>query len=84
MLLANFNLANTCAPHATSLHTIVRTITRVVLARVFGGINLGGINLGDLVTNLPICQIKIPAKVSGYTVLTTYNWILDMDNLLVG
>ena len=28
----------------------------------------GGINFGDLVKNSPICQIKIPAKVSGYTV----------------
>ena len=26
-----------------------------------------GINFSDLVKNLPICQIKIPAKVSGYT-----------------
>ena len=34
-------------------------------ARVFGGINFG-----DLVKNLPIRQIKIPAKVSGYTVYT--------------
>ena len=32
-------------------------------ARVFGGINFG-----DLVKNSPIRQIKIPAKVSGYTV----------------
>ena len=28
----------------------------------------GGINFGDLVKNSPIRQIKIPAKVSGYTV----------------
>ena len=49
MLLANFNLANTCAPCAR--------------ARVFGGINFG-----DLVKNSPIRQIKIPTKVSGYTV----------------
>ena len=32
-------------------------------ARMFGGINFG-----DLVKNSPIRQIKIPAKVSGYTV----------------
>ena len=63
MLLANFNLANKCAPHATPLRTIMRTITRIALARMFGGINFG-----DLVKNLPIRQIKIPAKVSGYTV----------------
>ena len=35
-------------------------------ACVFGGINFGG-----LVENSPIRQIKIPAKVSGYTV---YYW----------
>ena len=40
----------------------MHAITRV-RARVFGGINFG-----DLVKNSPICQIKIPAKVSGYTV----------------
>ena len=54
MLLANFNLANTCAPHATPL----RTITRVPLARMFGGINFG-----DLVKK--ICQfakLKSPLK----------------------
>ena len=34
-------------------------------ARMFGGINFG-----DLVKNSPIRQIKIPAKVSGYTVYT--------------
>ena len=33
-------------------------------ARVFGGINFG-----NLVKNSPIRQIKIPAKVSGYTVV---------------
>ena len=33
-------------------------------ARVFGGINFD-----DLVKNSPIRQIKIPAKVSGYTVV---------------
>ena len=32
MLLANFNLANTCAPQATALRTIMRAITRVALA----------------------------------------------------
>ena len=36
-------------------------------ARVFGRINFG-----DLVKNSPIRQIKIPAKVSGYTVITVY------------
>ena len=40
----------------------MHVITRV-RARVFGGINFG-----DLVKNLPIRQIKIPAKVSGYMV----------------
>ena len=44
------------APHATPLRTIM-----CVWARVFGGINFG-----DLVKK--IHQIKIPAKVSGYTV----------------
>ena len=29
----------------------------------------GGINFGDLVKNSPIHQIKIHAKVSGYTVV---------------
>ena len=60
MLLANFNLANTCVPHVTPLRTIMHAITR--RARVFGGINFG-----DLLKNLPIRQIKISAKVSGYT-----------------
>ena len=41
----------------------MRAITRA-RARVFGGINFG-----DLVKNSPIRQIKIPAKVSGYTVV---------------
>ena len=41
----------------------MRAITRA-RARVFGGINFG-----DLVKNSPIRQIKIPTKVSGYTVL---------------
>ena len=40
MLLANFNLANMCAPHATLLRTIMHAIMGVTLARVFGGINL--------------------------------------------
>ena len=60
MLLVNFNLANTCAPH-------VYAITRA-RAHVFGGINFG-----DLVKNSPIRQIKIPTKVSGYTVICIYN-----------
>ena len=42
----------------------MRGITRA-RARVFGRINFG-----DLVKNSPIRQIKIPAKVSGYTVHT--------------
>ena len=58
MLLANFNLANTCALHTTPLHTIMRVRTCV----------FGGINFGELVKNLPIRQIKIPTKVSGYMV----------------
>ena len=65
MLLANFNLANVCVPHATPLRTIMCAImhhTRA-RARVFGGINFG-----DLLQNSSICQIKIPAKVSGYAV----------------
>ena len=41
----------------------MRAIKRIALAHVFGGINFG-----DLVKNSPIRQIKIPAKVSGYTV----------------
>ena len=32
----------------------------------------GRINFGDLVQNSPIRQIKIPAKVSGYTVPLKY------------
>ena len=44
--------------------TLLRTIM-LARARVFGGINFG-----DLVKNSPIRQIKIPAKVSGYTVYT--------------
>ena len=61
MSLANFNLVNSCAPHVITLRTITREITR---ARVFGGINFG-----DLAKNLPIRQIKIPAKVSRYKVV---------------
>ena len=46
----------------------------------------GGINFGDLVKNSPIRQIKIPAKVSGYTVfclgVVTYagatDWVLPI------
>ena len=67
MLLANFNLANTCAPHATLLRTIMRAITCIMRARARARV-FGGINFGDLVKNLPIRQIKIPAKVSGYMV----------------
>ena len=59
MLLANFNLANTCVPHVTLLRT--NYARKYAQAHVFGGINFG-----DLVRNLPIR--KIPAKVSGYTV----------------
>ena len=54
MLLANFNLANMCAPHATPLHIIVRTITRVALrarAREFGRINFG--DLVKKIADLP-------------------------------
>ena len=40
----------------------------VCCARVFGGINFG-----DLVKNSPIRQIKIPAKVSSYTVYISNN-----------
>ena len=47
MLLANFNLANTCAPRAITC----------AQARVFGGINFA-----DLVKNSPIHQIKSPQK----------------------
>ena len=47
----------------TPLHTIMCVIMHVALARVFGGIDFG-----DLVKNSPIRQIKIPAKVSSYTV----------------
>ena len=32
MLLANFNLANTCTPLRTIMRTIMRTITRINLA----------------------------------------------------
>ena len=50
-------MADTCAPRAYA-----RDYARA-RACVFGGINFG-----DLVKNSPIRQIKIPAKVSGYTV----------------
>jgi len=63
MLLANFNLVNSCVPHAIPLCTITRGITR---ARMFGGINFG-----DLPKNSPIHQIKIRAKVSSYTVVSS-------------
>ena len=53
MLLANFNLANMCAPHATPLRTIMCAIMHVALVHMFGGINFD---------NSPICQIKIPQK----------------------
>ena len=49
----------------------MRAITRA-RARVFGGINFG-----DLVKNSPIRQIKISAKVSGYTVFL--NWLLSLN-----
>lgn len=55
MLLANFNLAIMCVVHATPLRIIMRAISEI--------------NFGDLVKkNGPIRQIKIPEKVSGYTV----------------
>ena len=62
MLLVNFNLANTCTP----LRTIMHVIMHVALVRAC---MFGGINFGDLVKHSPICQIKISAKVSGYTVV---------------
>ena len=65
MLLAKFNLANMCTPHATPLRTIMRAIMHSVLARAHG------INFGNLVKNSPNRQIKIPTKVSGYTVSDT-------------
>ena len=49
-----------CDPIA---HYYVRDYVR--RARMFGGINFG-----DLVKSSPICQIKISAKVSGYTVIS--------------
>ena len=83
MFLANFNLVNTCAPHATLLRTITWTIMRVVLARVNS--LFGEINFGDLVKNTPIHQIKIPAKVSGYTVcLGSSSSHIDKANHLTG
>ena len=56
-----------CAPHATPLCTIMR-----VRARMFGKINFG-----NLVKNSPIRQIKIPTKVSGYTVCATSHIISE-------
>ena len=59
MLLANFNLTNEYV--CTARDPIAHYYAHVI--RVFGEINFG-----DLVKNSPIHQIKIPAKVSGYTV----------------
>ena len=42
----------------------------------------GRINFGDLVNNWPICQIKIPAKVSGYTVYTPRLGLLHTSLLI--
>jgi len=66
MLLANFNLANMCTPLGLLCARLHVSHSRA-RAYVFGGINFD-----DLVKNLPIHQIKIPAKVSGYTVCPTY------------
>ena len=41
----------------------------------------GGINFGDSVKNLPIRQIKIPAKVSGYTVFKNQYNISGLINV---
>ena len=65
MLLVNFNLANTCArmrPRCALLCVQLRTCELACLAELI---------LAILVKNLPIRQIKIPAKVSGYTVCET-------------
>ena len=43
MLLANFNLANTCVPHATPLCTFMRMITCIAL------VCLAEFSFGDLV-----------------------------------
>ena len=56
-------MANTCALHATPLRTIMRVLRSHAQAHVFGGTNFG-----NLVINSPIRQIKIPTKVSRYTV----------------
>ena len=45
----------------------------------------GGINFGNLVKNSPIHQIKIPTKVSVYTVHRWWYllvWYLRLENLL--
>ena len=67
MLSGNFNLVNTCAPHATSLRTIMHAMMHAMMHDVLACV-FGRINFGDLVKNSPIHQIEIPAKVSGYTV----------------
>ena len=51
-------------PHTTPLRTIMHAIMCIACTSS----RVGGINFGDLVKNSPIRQIKIPAKVSGYTV----------------
>ena len=53
-----------CVPRRTLLCTQLRALRPCTQARVFVGINFGA-----LVKNSPSHQIKIPAKVSGYTVL---------------
>ena len=63
--LANFNLANTCVPHATPLRIFMRMITRTALARVFGGINFG-----DLVK---FAKLKSPQKFPAILVQHTIN-----------
>ena len=52
-----------CAARDTVAHYYAHDYVRRARARVFGGINFD-----NLVKNLPIGQIKIAAKVSGYTV----------------
>ena len=60
MLVGNFNLAITCALHATPLRTIMRARLRTR--------DLACLALAIQQKNSPIRQTKIPAKVSGYTV----------------
>jgi len=55
-----------CAARDPVVHYYARNYARPV--RVFGGINFD-----DLIKNLPIRQITIPAKVSGYTVCSSFN-----------